>query len=176
MANSIVSTLLGTNPFVIYNQSTKATTNLEVKVVNVSIKLSAEPQRQTMEDGSTKTDSKTVRPIRMTADVICPDINALTQVNSILSDRSSLYQITSRGLIFQNMMVDSEFIRQAPDMLSATPVRMSFKQILIENVSPIIFANQSDSSIIERGISALNKATETVTDLFGKVSTAISNI
>ena len=71
-------------------------------------------------------------------------------------------------------MVDSEFLRQSPDMLSATPVRMSFKQILIENVSPVIFANKSDSSVIERGISALNKATDSVTSLYTKVSASIT--
>lgn len=174
MANSILSTLLGSSPFVVYNQSTKSTTTFDVKVVTVSIKLSAEPQRQMLEDGSTRTDSKTVRPTRMAVDVICADLNVLEQVNSIMGDRTSLYQITSRGLIFPNFMVDSEFIRQSPDMLSATPVRMSFKQILIENVSPVIFANKSDSSVIERGIAALNKAKESVSDLYTKISTSIS--
>lgn len=174
MANSIISTLLGSSPFVVYNQSTKSTTTFDVKVVTASIKLSAEPQRQMLEDGSTLTDSKTVRPTRMSVDVVCPDINVLDQVNSIMGDRTSLYQITSRGLIFANLMVDSEFLRQSPDMLSATPVRMSFKQILIENVSPVIFANKSDSSVIERGISALNKATASVTDLYNKVSASIT--
>ena len=174
MANSIISTLLGSSPFAVYNQSTKSTTTFDVKVVTASIKLSAEPQRQMLEDGSTLTDSKTVRPTRMSVDVICPDINVLDQVNSIMGDRTSLYQITSRGLIFPNLMVDSEFLRQSPDMLSATPVRMSFKQILIENVSPVIFANKSDSSVIERGISALNKATDSVTSLYTKVSASIT--
>jgi len=174
MANSIISTLLGSSPFVVYNQSTKTSTRFDVKIVNASIKLTAEPQRQMLEDGSTVTDSKTVRPTRMSVDVICPDLNVLDQVNSIMSDRTSLYQITSRGLIFANLMVDSEFIRQSPDMLSASPVRMSFKQILIENVSPVIFANKSDSSVIERGIAALNKAKDSVADLYAKISTSIS--
>lgn len=176
MANNIISTLLGSNPFVVYNQSTKVTVRLDVKVVRLSAKFTAEPQRQIMEDGTTRTDSKTVRPAKLTVDVICPDVNSLKQVNDILVDRGSLYQITSRGLIFGNFMVDSEFLNQTPEMLSATPIRMAFKQILIENVSPVIFANQADATIIERGIAAVTKVKDTAVELYGKAAAAVGNL
>lgn len=176
MANNLLSTLTSASPFVVYNQSTKQTMTLEIKVVKVMAKYTAEPQRQTMEDGTTRTDSKTPRPAKLNVDVICPNINSLKQVNNILADRASLFQINSRGLIFPNFMVDSAFINQTPEMLSATPIRLAFKQMLIENISPVIFANQADSTVIERGIAAISKAAGSVSDLYKKASATLGRI
>lgn len=176
MANNILSTLLGKEPFALYNMSTKTTTPFGVKITKLVANFHAEPQRQMLEDGSTITDSKTVKGGKLALDVICPDVNVLMQVNAVLADRTSLYQITSRGLIFANYMIDEEFIKQTPEVLSATPMRISFKQILIENESPVIFANKADASLIERGIAAISSVKDTAADLFEKASSAVSKV
>lgn len=173
MIGDIVSTLLGFQSFSIFNVSTKTAFDLKVKVVKSYASFTAEPHRQMQEDGETIIDSKTIKPARLSFDVICPDVNVLSQVNKILLDRSSIFNIKSRGISFASFMVDSNFLSQSPEMLISTPIRMSFKQILIENTVPIIFANQADASIVDRGIAEVSAAANSVSELFRKAAADI---
>ncbi|XAO36885.1 tail fiber protein [Pseudomonas phage WP1] len=36
-------------------------------------------------------------------------------------------------------------------MISATPARLTFSQVLVQNPKPIMFRNAGDSSMIDRG-------------------------
>lgn len=174
MANSILSTFLAKASMSILNQTTGQTELKDIKVSKVVIKLSAEPMRHMLEDGTTIVDVRIIKPIHVTADVICPDDDSLSSVNQILDDRQSRYQITSRGVIIANVVSDTDAIVQSADMLSATPIRMSFKQLLLENISPVVFASSASASVVDRGIAIINDATTSVTDLYNKAAKAVS--
>lgn len=175
MAASILSSILSPAKFTIYNQTSAVVVGSTLEVMKVMIKFSSEIQRHPLEDGSTKVDSRIIQPSKMIVDVICKDDDALSAVVTLLSDRTSLYQVTSRGLILQNLMVSSDYFHQAPEMISATPTRISFDQILIQNVNPIVFANSTNASVIDRGLAAVTSAGSTVSDLYTSVTNTIKS-
>jgi hypothetical protein len=175
MANNAISSLFGKAALTIYNQTYGVVAAKDLKISKVTIKLSSDPQRHMMENGNTRIDTRTIKGIRIQMEVFAPDLNVLAQINDVAMDRSSLFQITSRGLIIPDMMIDSEVMKQVPEILSATPIRLTFKQILIEGKSPIIMNNAADASLIDRGLALVDNVTDTVGDLYNKASTAASN-
>lgn len=173
MANSILSTILAKSALTVLNQTFNQTVLSDIKVKKVVIQLTSEPMRHTLEDGSTIVDVRIFKPIHVTAEVMAPDSDSIDAINQIVSDRDSRFQLTSRGIIVANLSVDSDTIIQSSEAISATPIRISFKQLLIEGVSPIVFAGAPNSSVIDRGISIINKAADDVSDLFKKVAKSI---
>lgn len=174
MATNIITTIFSKPSLSIMNMATGEVVAKNLKVVKGSFRMSAETMRHQMEDGTTEVDTRVIKAATAIFDVICPDLNTLAQVNSVMLDLSSIFQVTSRGLIFQSLRVDAQGIKQTSEMLSATPVRLSFKQALIENKDPVIFVNSADSSLIDRGIAMLDNAKETVADLYNKTSSSIT--
>jgi len=174
MAGNILTALFSKASLTILNQTRGMVVAKGLKVVKGTIRLSSESFGHSLEDGTVKVDSRIIKPSKVVFDVICPDLETVAQVNDLLLDRQSLYQITSRGIIMANLQVNTETLRQSAEMTVATPIRISFQQILIQNVSPIVFANSSNSTLIDRGISAVNNATSTVKDLFDKTSGRIT--
>jgi hypothetical protein len=73
------------------------------------------------------------------------------------------------------MMVDNEQIKQTPEVLSAAPVTISFKQVLVQNVPPIIVAQPADSSLIDQGMHFLNSVKQTVSGLYSSTVSAIGS-
>jgi hypothetical protein len=176
MAGNVISSLFGKKALTIYNQTYGYVSAKDLKISKVTIKLSSDPQRHMMEDGSAQIDTRTIKGIRIQMEVFCPDNDTLLQLNDIVSDRSSLYQITSRGLIIPDMMIDSELMKQMPEVLSATPIKLTFKQVMIEGKNPIVMNNAADASLIDRGLAIVNDATETVGELYDKAAGAASNL
>lgn len=126
-------------------------------IERVTIRLQAEPMRHTLEDGTTEIDTKVVRPTVLFVEAICPNPAALSALSDLEKDRASLMEIRTRGLIFRNLKVGAVTYDQSKAMLSATPARIEFRQLLVENYSPIVFAIASDSSMIDRGIAAVKE-------------------
>jgi hypothetical protein len=175
MANSLLSSLLSASSLIIYNQTTAVKTATTLLVSKVVFRFTSEIQRHTMEDGTTKVDARTVKPAAIVLDVICKDNDTLSAVVTLLADRDSLYQLSSRGLVLANLMMDSENFSQNAEMLSATMTRITFHQILIQNINPVVFKDESSSSLIDKGISALTTAETNVTSLYTTVSNSISS-
>lgn len=170
MANTILSTILAKASMSILDQTNAQTVLSNVKVKKVVIQLTSEPMRHMLEDGSTIVDVRIFKPIHVTAEILAPDAGTIDAVNQIVTNRESRYQVTSRGVIVANLVVDSDAITQSAEAISATPIRLSFKQLLIEGVSPIVFAGAPNSSVIDRGIAIVNQAATNVSDLFTKVA------
>lgn len=166
-----IGLLLGKKSFTIVDASDVLGPEIlkDLKVARVTIKFTSEPMRHQLEDGSTEIDTRIIRPARAQVDVICDTVESLTKVNELLLDRVTIYNITSRGILLSNMKVNTEILQQSPKMISATPIRIEFKQLLVENFSPVIFQAASDSSIVQRGIDA-------VTDVTDKFAAAAGNI
>lgn len=174
MAGSILSSLLSKPQFVITNSTTGAAVMTGVKVKKASIQLAAFIPRHMREDGSTITDTRVIRPTMLVVELIAPTIDDVEDVTTVMNDRQNLYGISSKGLVFANMMAMNIGVKQNSDMLSAAPFQMVFKELLQENVNPVICAQGGDSDSQDSGIQILNNITNgvgslvtTVTNFFG---------
>lgn len=176
MAENIISSILASPSLVILNQTEGIVAAKNLKVVKGIIRLVSESFGHSMEAGNTQIDTRVMKPFKVAFDVICPDIQTLDQVNNVLLDRKSLYQVKTRGIIVANLQVDNETLRQSADMTIATPVRISFQQIMIQHTSPVVFDNPASASIIDRGIAAVDSIQSSAADLYGKVSGKITTL
>ena len=166
MANDIISAFLSKPTLTITDQTTSQATAKNLKVSSVQIRFSSEVFRHQLEDGSTYVDGRVLKPIRVDFDVICPDVNTLNQVNEIMGNRETMYKIKTRGVIIGNLLVDSDTIKQSGEMLSATPIKLSMKELMLDSVNPVIYNNPANNSLIDRGVALVNEAETTVTGLF----------
>lgn len=180
MANDIISSFFSSSTLKIKRVDGAASGNVvrvsrpfvapDLKTVRVTIQLSAAAMRHMREDGATIVDSKVIQPTSLDIEGYCQDINSLGQVNAILLDRTAVYSITSKGLTFDNMMCDTQQIYQSPDVMSAIPIRMRFRQIPSKSVSPIVVAQSADASIVSRGMNLLSSATKSVNDIYTSIA------
>lgn len=169
MASNIFSGLLSPSAFIIRDEEDGTIQVKGLKVVRVQIHLNSTAHRHMKEDGTTIVDSRVIQPSTATVEAICPDADTLKQVNNLLLDRANFYSISSKGVILNNMMAEAEQISQTPDMTSAVPIRLSLRQVVSKNTDPLIVAQSSDSTLVDRGMSLLSNATKTVTDVFSKI-------
>lgn len=120
-------------------------------------------------------DVRIVQPLSIAVQVICPTLNDAESVIAFMNDRFSLYKLTSKGLLFQNLMAQSISVKQDAAMLSAAPFRIYLKEILLDQAARTTVAQPTDSSLLDRGIELLNSTTQTVTGLFTSVTKSVSN-
>jgi hypothetical protein len=85
-------------------------------------------------------------------------------------DEENFYTITTRGLVFDNMMVDRERIQQTSKMLSATPIEIAFKQVLLQSAKPTVCLQHADSSLVDRGVALVGQVKSTIGSLADKVA------
>lgn len=169
----IFSQLLRTRAFSLVEQRTGQTIASDLKISRVMIRLSSVGQRHLMEDGTSQMDSRTIEPEELVAQVFCPSADVLAQINNVLQDRSVMYKVISRGMVFDNMMCMTETLHQSGEMISATPVTIVFRRLLIENPNPVIFRNAPDSSLIDRGFTL---AADVATSVSSFVSDSINTL
>lgn len=172
MADNILSVFFDKAMFVIGGFGGSKATAL--KISKVSAKFVSMPMRHMKEDGTTVVDVRILKPTTVVVETMCPDLDTQKQVNDILMDRNNFYFITSKGLVIDNLMLDHEQIRQTAEVLSASPISLSFKQVITPTIE--VTAQSADSSLLNRGMMALNSATQTVTGLYSKASSAISSL
>ena len=156
MPNTILSSPYSQAALSIVSKQTQLDAAQGLSVSKVSIKFVSMPMRHRREDGNSIVDARIIQATKLSIDVIASDIDDLTQLNAVMMDRTSVYTITSKGLVFENMMLDDEAIKQSGEMLSASPVRLSFKEVLLEDTNPILCAQAADSSLLNRGQQLLN--------------------
>jgi len=176
MAGNIISAMLAKAAFRIRNQALGLDSATTLKITRCVIRLSAEPQRHMLEDGSTYIDTRIIKPIRIHVDAIAPDVDSLIQINAVANDRKSLFQISSRGLVIPDMMIDAELMNQNGENISSTVMKLSFKQIIIEKGSQIFLAHSADASLLERGQTLMSDTADTVSGLYDKASSAIDKV
>jgi hypothetical protein len=145
----------------------------DVRVASVMMRLQSDPMRHHMEDGSLFIDTRVPRPNIMTIQIFCPNLDAVNQVNAVMANRHSLYTIKSRGLSFRSMKLNSMAPEQTPKVLSATPMTLEFRQIIVQNVAPVLFRQASDSKLVDRGISLIEDAKESVLGVVDSVNKAV---
>ncbi len=173
MTQNILSSLLSKASFSLTAIDTGQVVCSNLKISRVVIKLDSIVQRHKQESGSTIVDSRVLRPNIVSIDCFCPDVDTLSQVNDVLNNREKLYTIATKGLIVDYMRLEKEEIRQTPEVLSASPLRLSFKQVLAQYQTQTIYAQSGDVPLISRGLAILSTAQQGVT---GFISTVSSNI
>lgn len=169
MTSSLIQNLLSTSPFKLVNSTTGEEVVKGIAISRINIKLTSTPLRHMKEDGSTIVDSRIIQPTMITIDAYCKDNDLLTQANDVAADRSNFYTMTSKGIVIDRLMADSEQIKQSPDVMSAAPIRLSFKQIIAKKIKPVVFAQSANSSVINRGIAIINSAKTTLANLYSSV-------
>lgn len=169
MPNTILSSPYSAPSLSIVSQALQVNVAAGLSVSKVGIKYTATAFRHKREDGTSVVDARILNPTRVDIDVIVGSIDVLEQVNDIILDKSSAYTITSKGLVMTNMMMDRQQIKQAADIISASPVRMSFTQVLVQGYAPNICAQSADNSLLDKGLQLVNKVTVPLTTLVDSV-------
>jgi hypothetical protein len=135
--------------------------------------------RHKREDGTSIVDARIILPSQCEIDVFVENLDDLAVVNSIMLDRTGVYKITSKGLIMTNMMMEEQVIKQTAMVISANPVRLQFKSLLIQDNQPVPQVEQAaDSSLLDRGIQAISDqiSLSTLTDMIKQVPVVAGRI
>lgn len=174
MPNSILSSLLSKASLSIKSNATGLDIATNLKVSRVMFKYCSRVMRHKREDGTSIVDARIILPSVVEIDVICETIDDLALVNAVMLDRTTVYTIKSKGLIIENMMSEVDAIRQTSDVISATPIRMSFTSLLIQGNSKVPSVQQpSDSSLIDKGLQDISQAVQGVQGLITNVQTTV---
>ncbi len=182
MADSILSSLRSKASLSIVNKSGTGDSQGQdvakgLRVTRVSIRYSSRPMRHMLENGSSIVDARIIDQTTISLDVICPTLDELSIVNSMLLDRKSTYRVTSKSISVDETVCEDVGILQNAEMLSASPVRIKMRQLMRQGGNKDIHQvveQPADSSIFGRGIQTLQQVTaqaqrdvlRTVQDIF----------
>jgi hypothetical protein len=108
------------------------------------------------EDGATIADARIIHASVIEMDIYCPTIDDVESVIDLMNDRQNMYTVTAKGIVFENMMVMATQNKQTPEVLSAAPFVLVFKEQLLENVAPVICMQSGDSDTQDNGLQLLN--------------------
>lgn len=178
MATSAVSILaaghLSKAAFSLVNNNSGEDAATGLKVTRVSIRHSSRAMRHTREDGTTVVDIRVIDPVSVTAEVIAPSSDQLSALNNALMDKDNTFTMTSKSLMVGDLVFQDINVRQSPDMISATPAKLLFKQLLRQGGAASAETHQvveqsADSSMFNRGIQSLKQAEEQFTTAVSKI-------
>jgi hypothetical protein len=171
MAASILSSLLSKPALSIVSSQTGIDIATNLKVSRVRFRYRSRVMRHMREDGTSIVDQRVILATVVELDVFCVTQDDLAAVNSAMLDRTGVYKITSKGLIVQNMMSEENQIKQTPEVISANPVHIVFKQLLTQNgTNPASVEQSADSSLLDKGIQQLQTAAISVQTFTSNVS------
>jgi hypothetical protein len=178
MANTSIVASLFSQVMFSMRASNEEYVPIKLNVVKVSIRLQSKLFRHMLESGNTIVDARVIEPTTLDVDIFCQTLDDVAAVNKLLMDRGNFYAITTKGLVFDSMMLEQEKLRQTPAVLSAAPIHLVFKEVLVQHTPPIIFQQSADSSIVSLGIVALKNASQNVSGLLSaiKSSSLVSGI
>lgn len=176
MANSVLTALFANSPFRLTNITKGVRVATSLKIKRVVFYYESRVMYHLREDGKALADARVIVPTRCEVEAYCPTIDAVDQALAILNDRESTYSIQSKGVVLKPAMLENDATVQSPEMLSATPVRLIFKQLLVQGVDPVTVAQSADSRLIDRGIAMIGEARETVVGFASKVRSGMEGL
>lgn len=176
MANTILSSILGSTSFKLIDFRNGPVNLTGLSVIENSIVFDGKLFKNQKEDGSYVVDGKINMPISVDVSVIVQSVDGADTINRILKDRTTIYTIVARGITINNLMCENQQVSLSSNMLSAAPFRLSFKEIMLQTVENPATKQDADSSIVDKGISYLKEAKQSVTDLAGTVIDKASSI
>lgn len=175
VVGSIANMLSGSRSFRVTDETNFSISLTDIGVKTVNIKFNSKLMQNTSETGQPIIDSRVIMPIQISVSVICNSVDKVDELNSLLANTTSLYTIMSRGIRLEHFMLDSESMTQSEAVLSATPMEISFKQVLLQDNGSPICAQSGDSSTILGGIKkSIDVAEEKIVDLKNRLVSAAS--
>lgn len=176
MAGSILSSLFSTTQFTVVATDNSVKLS-KLKVAKTSFKYTSRPHRSIKEDGSTVVDAKVVLQTALSITVYCETQDDLRQINNLLQNRGKLFSIYSKGIIIENVVMDSEDVKQSAEVTSAYPIELKFTEIIVQNKKPIIVKQSADSNGISAGLASITtQATQTVSGLVSAVKASAADL
>lgn len=168
MADTILSSLLSSPSLTITSDVTSIDVAQSCGISKVSIKLRSKLFRHKREDGTSIVDARVLEPYMIEVDLFAPTLDSLALLNSAMLDRNGTYTVKSRGLVFRRAMMNQNDVKQTGDMLTAAPVRLTFKELMTQNLTNVgqtNVAQPADSTLIDKGIQLVGTAATSVTQL-----------
>lgn len=161
MPESILSSLLSKASLSIVNSQTGIDVAANLKVSRVGFKYRSRVFRHMREDGTSIVDSRIIVPAVIEIDAFCTTANDLAIINSLLLDRTATYKVASKGIVLTQVMSEEGAVKQTPEVISASPIRIVLKQVLRKTgaASPVT-AQAADSSLLDKGIQTVKTATQ----------------
>lgn len=162
MPNTILSSLASKPALSIVSNLSGIDYGPNLSVQKVRSHLRSVTQKHKREDGTSIVDARILLPVLIEVSAFCKTLDQLQMINALLLDRESAYTVTTKGIIFKNMMADENTIRQTPDCISANPVILTFEQLLLQggSATPQV-AQAADASMLDRGIQLVQGAATT---------------
>lgn len=176
MAIDLVTFSLANRQFSINSLNLGSISTNGMAILAVKVKYDSKLFRNQREDGSYIVDGRIKLPNTINVDIVVQTKSAADIINRMILDRTTLYTVKTRGLIFNNLTLQNQQIIQNADNISSQPVTLTFKQILSQEQEIIQTIQDADSTTIERGIAYLKETKETVSDLFDKAKKSISGL
>ncbi len=171
MADSILSSIFAKSQFTLISDKTGKDAAENLQVVAVNFHYRARPMRHMREDGTSIVDSKIIDPAVVDIEAICPTLDSINKINTSLMDRTSTYVVTSKGIQMGDVVTEHFEIQQSADMLSASPMRLSLKQLRRQGgiTGGVVVEQPPDSSNFSRGIQSTSVVTAPVENAFARV-------
>ncbi|QBQ77326.1 hypothetical protein WFH_00038 [Escherichia phage vB_EcoM_WFH] len=176
MAIDLLSYSLSNRSFKIRSFNLGEVSTLGWAIVNVKIRLQAKIFKNQREDGSYIVDGRVKMPRILTVTVIAQTKSASDAITKMLQNRSTIYTINSRGLIFERMVLQNNNFSQDADNITSQPIQLVFHEILTQQDVSIQTAQAADSTVIERGIAYIKETTASVTGVATKVMNGIKGM
>lgn len=193
MANSILSSVAGwvtgQTVFQAVNELTSATVWDKIGVVRVEIPSEAEATNQPLSNIQYKDDGtyfnlldsdiqsiKIIRPARMRITALCGDLSTLESVIASQKDRTLTLTIYTKNVIANNLIVTDVSITQTPDRMSATEINIELEQGIAPGSASYSPAQSADASAYGFQVQSPQTATQTVSGLFSKVASKVTNV
>jgi len=175
MANSILSSLRSKASLSIAN-STNSSDDRErdvakgLVVTKINIKYRSRTMRHMLENGTGVVDTRVIDPTIIDMEVICPTLDELNLVNQMLQDRKNTYNVTTKSIVVNDMVCDNFQVMQSSGMLSASPVRITMKQLRRQGADSKrlhqVVEQPPDSSVLGLGIQRAQQVTSNVQETF----------
>lgn len=201
MANSILSALIGKNPFQITSEASGYTYWADLAVVRVDVLLDSEVTDQPM---ATKdlmdaevyvdlldvdvTNGKILRPSKLRLKCLCANLSTVEDLMNAFADTEATFQVSSKSIIIGDMMMVNMTITQSDEILSAVEIEIDWEQAAPPDPTTFAPADPADATNISTRVQNLKTSvagaasgfvtdfTSGVTSLYNKVSTGIRGV
>ncbi|QDH49603.1 hypothetical protein KYLE_47 [Pantoea phage Kyle] len=180
MANDLISYIFGPGQFKLTDFKAGPVSLAGLSIIDVTIIMNGKLFKNPKEDGGFIVDGKIRTPVEVNVTVIVQTVDGAERINSILKNRDTIYSLTSRGVIIDNLLCTNQQITMSSDVLSAAPYRLTFRELPLQRTVQPTTLQPADSSIIDKGIAYVKETTDSVTSMansaINKVKTSITGL
>lgn len=138
--------------FFITDMTRNAKTLVGIPIKSVRMQFTSRLLTNRGERGEIIIDGRVIEPSEIVVTTFCTSITELEEVNRLLRNVESIFQITSRGLEFPGYMVQSNQQEQSAEHLSTSPVEIRFKRVMVPAKELPICAQAGDAATTFGGI------------------------